>query len=166
MVSSDSEMCDVRQLAIDKFITLILSWSLLLYLYSFFFLHELIVGRDIACLYSRYYELMKGSLTQPPQRTTFGPMRNLYKNSDSGKFLFWSSVPGRGWSIGPALDSPDSHQNSRAGRNISTFKVSTFSHFRPGGFEWGLWAHAGGLGHYWTDHWVQGKFWKYTNTLL
>ena len=58
---------------------------------------------------------------KPSKRTPFGPLRNLYANEATQRFLFWSSEPGRGWSIGPDRDSTGSHQNSRNGKNISKF---------------------------------------------
>ena len=64
------------------------------------------------------------------ERTTFGPERNLYKHEGSGKFLFWSSMPGRGWSIGPEMNSLGSYQNSRNGENISNFQTEKYFAFQ------------------------------------
>ena len=89
--------------------------------------------------YSSYYQPMTEPLTdwfvKPSRRTPFGPERNLYANEATQRFLFWSSVPGRGWSIGPDKNSPGSYQNSRDGENISKFPSKKYFSFRPGGFE-------------------------------
>ena len=54
--------------------------------------------------HSRYYTPMMEPLTDwfvsPSMRTPWAPLRNLYASEASQRFLFWSSVPGRGWSIG------------------------------------------------------------------
>ena len=49
--------------------------------------------------------------------SSVGPRRVLFKNEESDIFLFWNSVPGRGWSIGPDQNNPESHlnENSRNG---------------------------------------------------
>ena len=47
-----------------------------------------------------------------PERTEWGPLRNLYYHKHKQLFLFWSASPGRGWSIGPSRDRDESFQNS------------------------------------------------------
>ena len=67
---------------------------------------------------------------KPTKRTPFGPLRNLYANEATQRFLFWSSVPGRGWSIGPDRASTGSVQNSRNGKNISKFRWRKYFSFQ------------------------------------
>ena len=75
-----------------------------------------------------YYTAMTEPLADwfisPSQRTPFGPHRNCYKKEGSfDRFLFWSSVPGRGWSIWQNKNDPGSYQNSRNGK-FQYFQVS------------------------------------------
>ena len=90
--------------------------------------------QDVYICYCSYYQPMTEPLTdwfvRPSNRTPFGPERNLYANVATKRFLFWSSVPGRGWSMGPERDSPESYQNSRNGENISNFQTEKYFAFQ------------------------------------
>ena len=75
---------------------------------------EIFTGKSVAVttekteITCRYYKPMT-------ERTSWGPLRNLYASEATQRFLFWSSVPGRGWSIGDDKTSQGSHENSKKG---------------------------------------------------
>ena len=62
------------------------------------------------------------------ERTSWGPLRNLSASETTQRFMFWSSVPGRGWSIGPDKTSEGSFENSKKGKAtpLSLVKVHRY----------------------------------------